>query len=160
MLVPGMKITPPEVVVVADTRHPVAIHRPTVIEADIIGRRIRRIELGAEVRVPLRGLPSSLAAVRESREGIRRRQMIADGRRIVDGLDHLFVVGCSFNIIGAPTIVIRGRTPIPRAIGVAIIEYVRILDGRADRDFARARLVECITAVGITAFRVRGARKL
>lgn len=89
-------------------RHLVTIKLPTEIIGKIGGGGIGRIESGAEVR-----RPGNIAAViRKARKGVRRRQMIADGRRIVNRLNHRIVVSRRHRIVGAPKIVIGRGAPI------------------------------------------------
>ena len=89
-------------------RHLVTIKLPTEIIGKIGGGGIGRIESGAEVR-----RPGNIAAViRKARKGVRRRQMVADGRRIVNRLNHRIVVSRRHRIVGAPKIVIGGGAPI------------------------------------------------
>lgn len=89
-------------------RHLVTIKLPTEIIGKIGGGGIGRIESGAEVR-----RPGNIAAViRKARKGVRRRQMVADGRRIVNRLNHHIVVSRRHRIIGAPKIVIGRGAPI------------------------------------------------
>lgn len=89
-------------------RHLVTIKLPTEIIGKIGGGGIGRIESGAEVR-----RPGNIAAViRKARKGVRRRQMVADGRRIVNRLNHRIVVSRRHRIVGAPKIVIGRGAPI------------------------------------------------
>lgn len=89
-------------------RHLVTIKLPTEIIGKIGGGGIGRIESGAEVR-----RPGNIAAViRKARKGVRRRQMVANGRRIVNRLNHRIVVSRRHRIVGAPKIVIGSGTPI------------------------------------------------
>lgn len=133
-------------------RHLVTIKLPTEIIGKIGGGGIGRIESGAKVR-----RPGSIAAViRKARKGVRRRQMVADGRRIVNRLNHHIVVSRRHCIVSAPKIVIGRGAPIVGRRTPVIVEYMRMLDGNADGDLARSRLVERI-AVGITALIDRGA---
>lgn len=95
-------------VVAPFARHLVTIKLPTEIIGKIGGGGIGRIESGAEVR-----RPGNIAAViRKARKGVRRRQMVADGRRIVNRLNHHIVVSRRHRIIGAPKIVIGRGAPI------------------------------------------------
>ena len=82
-------------------RHLVTIKLPTEIIGKIGGGGIGRIESGAEVR-----RPGNIAAViRKARKGVRRRQMVADGRRIVNRLNHRIVVAPKIGIgRGAPIV--------------------------------------------------------
>lgn len=89
-------------------RHLVTIKLPTEIIGKIGSGGIGRIESGAEVR-----RPGNIAAViRKARKGVRRRQMVADGRRIVNRLNHRIVVSRRHRIVGAPKIVIGRGAPI------------------------------------------------
>lgn len=89
-------------------RHLVTIKLPTEIIGKIGGGDIGRIESGAEVR-----RPGNIAAViRKARKGVRRRQMVADGRRIVNRLNHRIVVSRRHRIVGTPKIVIGRSAPI------------------------------------------------
>lgn len=89
-------------------RHLITIKLPTEIIGKIGGGGIGRIESGAEVR-----RPGNIAAViRKARKGVRRRQMVADGRRIVNRLNHRIVVSRRHRIVGAPKIVIGRGAPI------------------------------------------------
>lgn len=89
-------------------RHLVTIKLPTEIIGKIGGGGIGRIESGAEVR-----RPGNIAAViRKARKGVRRRQMVADGRRIVNRLNHRIVVSRRHRIVGAPKIGIGRGAPI------------------------------------------------
>lgn len=89
-------------------RHLVTIKLPTEIIGKIGGGGIGRIESGAEVR-----RPGNIAAViRKARKGVRRRQMVADGRRIVNRLNHRIVVSRRHRIVAAPKIGIGRGAPI------------------------------------------------
>ena len=89
-------------------RHLVTIKLPTEIIGKIGGGGIGRIESGAKVR-----RPGSIAAViRKARKGVRRRQMVADGRRIVNRLNHRIVVSRRHRIVAAPKIGIGRGAPI------------------------------------------------
>ena len=89
-------------------RHLVTIKLPTEIIGKIGSGGIGRIESGAEVR-----RPGNIAAViRKARKGVRRRQMVADGRRIVNRLNHRIVVSRRHRIVGAPKIGIGRGAPI------------------------------------------------
>lgn len=89
-------------------RHLVTIKLPTEIIGKIGGGGIGRIESGAEVR-----RPGNIAAViRKARKGVRRRQMVADGRRIVNRLNHHIVVSRRHRIVAAPKIGIGRGAPI------------------------------------------------
>lgn len=89
-------------------RHLVTIKLPTEIIGKIGGGGIGRIESGAEVRKP----GNIAAVIRKARKGVRRRQMVADGRRIVNRLNHRIVVSRRHRIVGAPKIVIGRGAPI------------------------------------------------
>lgn len=89
-------------------RHLVTIKLPTEIIGKIGGGGIGRIESGAEVRRP----GNITAVIRKARKGVRRRQMVADGRRIVNRLNHRIVVSRRHRIVGAPKIVIGRGAPI------------------------------------------------
>lgn len=91
-------------------RHLVTIKLPTEIIGKIGGGGIGRIESGAEVRRP----GNIVAVIRKARKGVRRRQMVADGRRIVNRLNHRIVVSRRHRIVGAPKIVIGRGAPIVR----------------------------------------------
>lgn len=89
-------------------RHLVTIKLPTEIIGKIGGGGIGRIESGAEVRRP----ENIAAVIRKARKGVRRRQMVADGRRIVNRLNHRIVVSRRHRIVGAPKIGIGRGAPI------------------------------------------------
>lgn len=91
-------------------RHLVTIKLPTEIIGKIGGGGIGRIESGAEIRSP----GNIAAVIRKARKGVRRRQMVADGRRIVNRLNHRIVVSRRHRIVGAPKIVIGRGAPIVR----------------------------------------------
>lgn len=88
-------------------RHLVTI-KPTEIIGKIGGGGIGRIESGAEVRRP----ENIAAVIRKARKGVRRRQMVADGRRIVNRLNHRIVVSRRHRIVAAPKIGIGRGAPI------------------------------------------------
>ena len=89
-------------------RHLVTIKLPTEIIGKIGGGGIGRIESGAEVRRP----ENIAAVIRKARKGVRRRQMVADGRRIVNRLNHRIVVSRRHRIVAAPKIGIGRGAPI------------------------------------------------
>ena len=84
-------------VITACAVHLVAIKYPSAVRSKIIRRSIRRIILTAIVR-PAYIIP----VIGESGKSVRRRQMIPDGRRIVNRLNHRIVVGRRHRIVGAP----------------------------------------------------------
>ena len=94
-------------VITACAVHLVTIKYPSAVRSKIIRRNIRRIILTAIVR-PAYIIP----VIGESGKGVRRRQMVADGRRIVNRLNHRIVVSRRHRIVGAPKIVIGRGAPI------------------------------------------------